>query len=81
MVPDSRLLVWRDFRLQVVEFKARLDKLQTQRAAFLEKKARQRQQAGLDAVAANDAGQAEDEKTAMVKEGGAITKEDKSKSE
>eukprot|EP01043_Picozoa_sp_COSAG02_P048297 COSAG02_NODE_4731_length_5043_cov_3.579895_4_plen_82_part_00 len=81
MVPDKRLLVWRNHCLQIADFKARLEKLKIQRAAFLEKKARQRQQAGLDVIAGNDAGNTEDEQTTMVKKGGAFTKEDKSKSE
>lgn len=69
-----------DFCLQVAEFKARLDKLKGQRAAFVEKKSMQRQQAGLDAGGAQGAGKTEDEKT-VVKEGVGGTKEDKSKSE
>ena len=42
-----------NFGVQLTDFKARMDTLKAQRSAFLEKKARQRQQAAADGKAAD----------------------------
>ena len=42
-----------NFGVQLTDFKARMDKLKAQRSVFLEKKARQRQQAAADGKAAD----------------------------